>query len=175
MDYLTGSAAYVFRLSLAFLLIGAAVAPAQTNSPQAPVTPVRLPAPPNLIAPGQNGSAVHVLPTEGAGGEASGGTVVTQTTLSSLAASGDAGFEILIGPGDLIEVSVYGAPDYIKTVRVGSTGEITLPLAGTVKVGGLTPVQAEALIAKRLNDGNFFNDPRVSVLEKEFVTQGISV
>src|SRR5205085_2673331 len=91
------------------------------------------------------------------------------------APSEDRGFEILIGPGDLIEVSVYGAPDYIKDVRVGSTGEITLPLAGTVKVGGLTPAQAEALIAKRLSDGNFFNDPLVSVLEKEFTTQGISV
>jgi polysaccharide export outer membrane protein len=70
---------------------------------------------------------------------------------------------------------VYGAPDYIKDVRVGSTGEITLPLAGTLKVGGLTPAQAEALIAKRLSDGNFFNDPRVSVLEKEFSSQGISI
>lgn len=175
MDYLIGSVAYVFRSSLAFLLIGAIVAPAQTSSPQTPVTPVRLPALPNLIAPGQNGSAVHVLPTEGAGGETSGGPVVSPTVLSPLAASGDSGFEILIGPGDVIEVSVYGAPDYNKTVRVGSTGEITLPLAGTVKVGGLTPVQAEALIGKRLSDGNFFNDPRVSVLEKEFVTQGISV
>jgi polysaccharide export outer membrane protein len=72
-------------------------------------------------------------------------------------------------------VSIYGAPDYLKEVRVRSTGEITLPLAGTVKVGGLSPAQAEALIAKRLGDGGFFNDPRVSVLEKEFATQGISV
>jgi polysaccharide export outer membrane protein len=75
----------------------------------------------------------------------------------------------------LIEVSVYDAPDYIKQVRVRSTGEVTLPLAGTLKVGGLTPAQAEALIAKRLSDGGFFNNPRVSVLEREFATQGISV
>jgi polysaccharide export outer membrane protein len=54
-------------------------------------------------------------------------------------------------------------------------GEITLPLAGTLKVGGLTPDKAEELITKRLSDGHFFNDPRVSVLDKEFVTQGISV
>ena len=63
--------------------------------------------------------------------------------------------QILIGPGDLIEVSVYGAPDYLKEVRVRSTGEITLPLAGTVKVGGLTPAQAEVLIAKHLGDRVF--------------------
>jgi polysaccharide biosynthesis/export protein len=29
--------------------------------------------------------------------------------------------------------------------------------------------------AKRLSDGNFFNDPRVSVLEEEFSSQGISI
>ena len=39
----------------------------------------------------------------------------------------------------------------------------------------VAPAQAEALIAKRLSDGNFFNDPRVSVLEKEFSSQGISI
>lgn len=89
--------------------------------------------------------------------------------------SGDAPFELLIGPGDLIEVSVYGAPDYVKSVRVGSNGEVTLPLAGTVAVGGLTPAQAETAIAKRLSDGQYFENPRVSVLEKELAGQGVSV
>jgi polysaccharide export outer membrane protein len=83
--------------------------------------------------------------------------------------------EILIGSGDLLEVSVYGAPDYIKQVRVNASGEITLPLAGTVKLGGMTTAQAEVTIAKTLSDGGFFRDPKVSVIEKEFSTQGISV
>jgi polysaccharide export outer membrane protein len=82
---------------------------------------------------------------------------------------------MLIGAGDLLEVSVYGAPDYVKQVRVSSVGEITLPLAGPLKVGGMTTAQAETLIARRLSDGGFFNDPKVSVLEREFATQGISV
>src|SRR6266702_516641 len=178
MHYLAATTTCAFRFGLTFLLFGA-VAQAQTGTPQAPVSPMRAAPLPTLIVPGQDGAAVHSISTEGSGGGgltdpvpgASGDAVVPRP----LTPSGDRGFEILIGPGDLIEVSVYGAPDYIKDVRVGSTGEITLPLAGTVKVGGLTPAQAEALIAKHLSDGNFFNDPRVSVLEKEFVTQGISV
>ena len=169
---------HAFQFSLAILLLGA-VAQAQTGTPQVPVSPMRAAPLPTLIAPGQDGAAVHSISTEGSGGGAptdpvpgaSGDAVVRRP----LPPSGDRGFEILIGPGDLIEVSVYGAPDYIKDVRVGSTGEITLPLAGTLKVGGLTPAQAEALIAKRLSDGNFFNDPRVSVLQKEFSSQGISI
>ena len=147
MYYLAEATTRAFRFGLTFLLLGA-VAPAQTGTSQVPVSPVRAAPLPTLIVPGQNGAAVHSISTDGSGGSgmtdsvpgASGDVVVPRP----LTPSGDRGFEILIGPGDLIEVSVYGAPDYIKDVRVGSTGEITLPLAGTVKVGGLTPAQAEA-------------------------------
>ena len=184
MHRLSGATTTVFRFSLMFLLSGMP-APAQTSSPQASAAPVKTaPSSTPLIA-GQNGPAAHIMsaPESGGGGQpdsvpgASGdGTDPRIATVPlSPAGIGDPSFEILIGPGDLIEVSVYGASDYIKDVRVRSTGEITLPMAGTLKVGGLTPAQAEALIAKRLIDGDFFNDPRVSVIEKETVTQGISI
>jgi polysaccharide export outer membrane protein len=178
MYYLAATTNRAFRFSLTILLF-ASVASAQTVPSQTPLSPVKVAPLPTVIVPGQDGAAVHSISTEGSGSAgltdpvpgASGDAVVPRP----LTPSGDHAFEILIGPGDLIEVSVYGAPDYIKDVRVGATGEITLPLAGTVKVGGLAPAQAEALIAKRLGDGNFFNDPRVSVLEKEFSSQGISI
>jgi polysaccharide export outer membrane protein len=83
--------------------------------------------------------------------------------------------EVLIGAGDLLEVSVLGAPDSIKQIRVGSSGEISLPLIGSVKVAGLSIIQAERTVAKRLVDGGFFSDPQVSIFEKEYATQGISV
>jgi polysaccharide biosynthesis/export protein len=86
------------------------------------------------------------------------------------------GTEILIGGGDLLEVSVYGAPDFSKVeVRVSTDGIITLPMIGQVKVGGLKFREAEALVAKKLNDGGFFNEPQVSIFAKEYGTQGISV
>jgi polysaccharide export outer membrane protein len=167
-----------FRFSLTVLLL-ASVASAQTVPSQAPLSPVKVNPMSTPIVPGQDGAAVHSISPEGSGGggltDPVPGTSGDAVVRRPLPPNGDRGFEILIGPGDLIEVSVYGAPDYIKDVRVDSTGEITLPLAGTVKVDGLTPAQAEALIAKRLSDGNFFNDPRVSVLEKEFSSQGISI
>jgi polysaccharide export outer membrane protein len=178
MHYLAATTTRAFRFGLTFLLLGA-VALAQTGTPQLPVSPVRAVPLQTLNVPGQDGAAVHSVSTEGSGGggltDPAPGASGDAVGRRPLPPSGDRGFEILIGSGDLIEVSVYGAPDYIKDVRVGSTGEITLPLAGTLKVGGLTPAQAEALIAKRLSDGNFFNDPRVSVLEKEFSSQGISI
>jgi polysaccharide biosynthesis/export protein len=84
--------------------------------------------------------------------------------------------ELLIGSGDLLEVSVYGAPDFDKReVRVDSSGAISLPLIGTVTIAGLPVRAAEELLAKRLSDGGYFSEPRVSVFEKEYATQGISV
>ncbi len=90
-----------------------------------------------------------------------------------LASQGTA--ELIIGGGDLLEVSVYGAPDFLKQVRVADSGEITLPLIGSVRVAGLSIRQAEELVQQRLSDGKFFKDPQVSILEKEYATQGISV
>ncbi len=83
--------------------------------------------------------------------------------------------EPLIGAGDLLDVSVFGAPEYEKQVRVSGSGEISLPMVGAVHVAGLTASQAEALLAKTLADGQLFNDPRVSVFIKEYATQGVSV
>jgi polysaccharide export outer membrane protein len=81
----------------------------------------------------------------------------------------------LIGPGDLIEITVYGAADFNKQVRVSDNGDVDLPLIGAVKLAGLSTHEGEALIRKRLMDGGFYNDPQVSIFEKEYASQGISV
>src|SRR5438477_11432678 len=44
--------------------------------------------------------------------------------------------ELLIGCGDLLEVSIYGVPDFDRQLRVSETGEISLPLIGAVHVAG---------------------------------------
>jgi polysaccharide biosynthesis/export protein len=83
--------------------------------------------------------------------------------------------ELLIGAGDLLEVSLYGMPDFKIDVRVNSGGEISLPMVGTMPVAGLSVEQAETLIAHKLSEKGLFNDPHVTVFEKEYATQGISV
>jgi polysaccharide biosynthesis/export protein len=84
--------------------------------------------------------------------------------------------ESLIGGGDLLEVSVYGAPEFTKVeTRVSSQGEISLPMLGAVQVAGLTTRQAEKLVAGKLTEGKFFNGPNVSIFAKEYATQGVSV
>ena len=83
--------------------------------------------------------------------------------------------DVLVSSGDLLAVSVLGAPDYHYDVRVSSSGEISLPMVGSIKVAGLTTPQAETAIAQTLQKQGFFNDPRVSVFVKEYSTSGTSV
>lgn len=83
--------------------------------------------------------------------------------------------KLVIGAGDLIEVSLYGMPDFKTEVRVSSGGEISLPMLGTVVVGGLSVEQAASQIEQDLSKKRLFNDPHVTVFVKEYATQGISV
>ena len=82
--------------------------------------------------------------------------------------------EYRIGPSDLIEISVFQVPDLSKTVRVGARGALTLPLIGQVQAGGLTALELEALIAKKLSQ-SYLQDPQVSVFIKEYVSQRVTV
>jgi polysaccharide export outer membrane protein len=82
---------------------------------------------------------------------------------------------LVIGAGDLIEVNLYGMPDFKTEVRVSSGGEISLPMLGTVVVSGLSVEQAASQIEHNLSQKRLFNDPHVTVFVKEYATQGISV
>lgn len=85
-----------------------------------------------------------------------------------------AGQDIRIGSGDLIEVRVFGT-DFVKTSRVGESGDATLPLVGTVHVGGLTTHDARDLIAADLVKGNLYKNPQVTVFIKEYSTQRVTI
>jgi len=79
-----------------------------------------------------------------------------------------------IGPQDLIEMQVFGIDNLKRDVRVNSRGAISLPLVGTVTVGGLTAQEAETLIASKY-EKDYLQDPQVSVFIKEFTSQRITI
>jgi polysaccharide biosynthesis/export protein len=82
---------------------------------------------------------------------------------------------VRIGPGDLLQITVFDIPELTQTLRVGDRGDVSPELAGTLHVAGLTPTDAQALIEKTLKDRNLVRDPHVTVLITEYVTQGVSV
>lgn len=82
---------------------------------------------------------------------------------------------LVIGPGDDLEITVYGAPDLNVHARVTSDGNVSLPLAGYVRIKGLTSNEAEAAIEAQLRQGNILNDPHVSVFVKDYTSSGVTV
>lgn len=71
-----------------------------------------------------------------------------------------------IGSEDQIEVSVYQQPDLDRRLRISQNGTISLPLIGTIKIGGLSISEAEALIVDRLKE--FVITPQVTLFIKEY-------
>ena len=79
-----------------------------------------------------------------------------------------------IGPSDLLEIQVFGIDNLRREVRVNSRGAISLPLIGTVIVGGLTGEEAETLIAEKYGK-DYLQDPQVSLFIKEYTSQRITL
>lgn len=125
-----------------------------------------------------------------AASEVHGEKAATTAPVTSEEASTDGGSSagsvptLRIAAGDLLAITLFET-DYSCTsdradktgceVRVSDSGAIVLPLIGEVKVAGLTVAQAEQVIAARFTTGGYFNNPQVSVVQKEYSTQGISV
>src|SRR5712664_291332 len=83
--------------------------------------------------------------------------------------------DLLIGSGDLLEFRLYGMPDFNTEVRISSGGELSLPMLGPLTAAGRSVEQADTLIERKLSQKSLFNDPHVTVFEKEYATQGISL
>jgi polysaccharide export outer membrane protein len=83
--------------------------------------------------------------------------------------------EYALGAGDIIHVTVFQNPDLTVDARVSETGNITFPLIGSVRVGGLTIRQAEQLIATKLRTGHFVQQPQVNILPTQIVGSQVAV
>src|SRR3990172_2243147 len=79
-----------------------------------------------------------------------------------------------IGPEDLIEISVFEVPELSRTVRVSASGDISLPLIGTMKATGFSPLQLEQAVTASLRQ-SYVKDPQVSVFLKEYKSDPVSV
>jgi polysaccharide export outer membrane protein len=97
-----------------------------------------------------------------------------QTPGSPTATSTTAG-ATTIGPGDLVEFSVFGVPDLSSKGRVTDDGMLRIPLAGPVKVGGMNLAEAQKAMEDRLMEGGYLRAPQVSLFVLESVTQTVNV
>jgi polysaccharide biosynthesis/export protein len=82
--------------------------------------------------------------------------------------------ESRIGPDDLLQITVFEAPEMNRTLRVDANGEISLLLLGPVRAGGLTPRQLE-LVLQELLRRTYMKDPHVGVFVQELQSHSVSV
>jgi polysaccharide export outer membrane protein len=75
-----------------------------------------------------------------------------------------------LGPEDEIEIRVWDHEDLTRTMRVGLDGRISYPFVGELKAQGLTVMQLQKELEKRLGDG-YIIDPHVSVKVTEYKSQ----
>ena len=68
----------------------------------------------------------------------------------------------LIGPGDVLEVSVWNEPDLSKRLIVPPDGVISFPLINPIKVNNLTITALKKVVTKRLSE--YVPDATVTVL-----------
>jgi polysaccharide biosynthesis/export protein len=169
------------------LLACSAAQPRPSSPPGPPAVVAQLGGPP-VAAPPFGASSGLSLPGASRGtdlapasGAAAGGLPPTGRTATINAALlreisppvGDA--DLPVGPGDLIEVSVFEVEELSKIrVRIPMKGTITLPLLGQVRATGLSPLELQDQISDLLQQ-KYMHNPQVSVFVHEHVSQRVSV
>lgn len=83
--------------------------------------------------------------------------------------------DYLLGAGDAIRIQVFQNPDLTVEARVSEAGVISFPLLGALRIGGMSPTNVEKLIAQRLRDGKYLQNPQVTVNVTTFRSQQVSV
>lgn len=81
----------------------------------------------------------------------------------------------VIGEGDQLLITVFGQPDLTADVTVGESGVITLPLVGTVEVKGRTATEIAAVFSKKLEQGQYIKNPKVSIKVIQQLSRTFSV
>ncbi len=78
-----------------------------------------------------------------------------------------------ISAADLISVTVYQDLEMNRKVRVNANGSVSMPLIGSVKVGGMTLIDAQAVIEAKL--AQFLVSPQVSLFIEEYGNKTVFV
>lgn len=101
-------------------------------------------------------------------------TLLWMICIDSIAAGGTR-TSVVLGPGDVLKIFVYGHPDLTTETKVNETGNITFPLLGEVLVDGLTPSAAERKIVNLLENRDIIRKPQVNIIAASLQSQMVSV
>jgi len=81
--------------------------------------------------------------------------------------------DYIIGPSDVLAISVWKDTELTRTVLVRPDGKISLPLIGELEVSGLTALNVQRLVAQKLTA--YISMPQVTVIVQEVKSRTYSV
>jgi polysaccharide biosynthesis/export protein len=81
--------------------------------------------------------------------------------------------DFVIGPGDVLNISVWREQDLSKNVTVRPDGKISLPLTNDIQAGGFTALQLKEIITEKLR--GFITEPNVTVTVETVNSQKVTV
>ncbi len=79
-----------------------------------------------------------------------------------------------LSPNDLIEMRVFQEPDLDSRVRIGGDGSVTLPLVGTVPLGGKTVNEASDFLRRKYGE-RFLVNPQLTVTVMDYSKKRFTV
>ena len=84
-----------------------------------------------------------------------------------------AGSDYVIGPEDVLHISVWKENDLTNTLPVRPDGKISMPLLDDVQAAGLTPMQLANSLTDKLK--KYISDPRVTVVVTQMNSQKVYI
>ena len=78
-------------------------------------------------------------------------------------------------PFDLVAFEIFGEPDVTTQRRISATGDLRLPMLGSVNLRGQTVRDAEDKLASLYKTGGYFTNPQVILYVSQHSAHSISV
>jgi polysaccharide export outer membrane protein len=118
------------------------------------------------------------------GGDAAKRVAITMTTPSAWAGQNAAKTpdrsaakpvddDYIIGPSDMLAISVWKDSELTRTVLVRPDGKISLPLVGELEVSGLTALKVQRLLTEKLKE--YVDNPQVTVIVNEVRSRAYTI
>jgi polysaccharide biosynthesis/export protein len=79
----------------------------------------------------------------------------------------------IIGPSDVLAITVWKESEFSKTMPVRPDGKISLPLIGEMQASGLTTAQLRQVVGQKLMD--YISEPEVNVVVQEIKSRNFNV
>lgn len=128
-----------------------------------------------LAALSSAASAQIARPQPGVAGSTFPGAPATSAAAPAPAGVGVASSSYVLGPDDVIEVSVLGRPEMTQQTRIKPDGSIVLPLLGSVKASGNTILTLADEIGKKMEKAGLLRNPIINVEVIQMVSQTATV